>query len=110
MDVSAPIVWQWMLLYGVVIVVGGQLAWFKGLKTTNASDVSLVSSISPVAGILFALIILGEVPTVAQYIGGAVIILGIICNQVGVSLQSRMSESTEVWQKEMDGEVGFKGF
>ncbi len=110
MDVSAPIVWQWMLVYGVVIVVGGQLAWFKGLKSTNASDVSLASSISPIAGIIFAFIILGELPTSAQYIGGSVIILGIICNQVGISVQARLVAQAELWQKEMDAEVGFKGF
>lgn len=110
MDVSAPIVWQWMLLYSLIIVVGGQLAWFKGLKTTNASDVSLASSISPLAGIIFAFIILGELPTLAQYIGGSIIIVGIICNQVGVALQARRLAQTELWQKEMDAEVGFKGF
>lgn len=110
MDVFAPIVWQWMLIYSLIIVVGGQLAWLKGLKSTNASDVSLVSSISPLAGIIFAFIILGELPTGAQYIGGSVIILGIICNQVGISLQSRRLARAELWQKEMDAEVGFKGF
>jgi len=83
MDVLTPIVWQWMLLYGVVIVVGGQLAWFKGLKSTGAADVSLASSISPIAGIIFAFVILGEIPALAHYVGGGVIILGIIFNQLG---------------------------
>ena len=104
MDVFAPILWQWMLLYGVVIVVGGQLAWFKGLKTTEAADVSLVSSISPVAGIVFAFLILGEVPTMAHYIGGGVIILGIILNQIGAT---RQRDSVDA--KEMEDKVGFKG-
>lgn len=104
MDVLAPIVWQWMLLYSVIIVVGGQLAWFKGLKTTGAADVSLASSISPVAGIVFAFLILGEVPTAAHYIGGSVIILGIILNQLGVA---RQRDSVD--PKEMEDKVGFKG-
>ena len=104
MDVFAPIVWQWMLLYGVVIVVGGQLAWFKGLKSTDAADVSLASSISPVAGIIFAFLILGEVPTIAHYIGGSVIILGIVFNQLGAARQRDL-----VNPKEMEEKVGFKG-
>ncbi len=110
-DVFSPFVWQWMLIYGAVIVVGGQLAWFKGLKTTNAADVSLASSISPVAGILAAYLILGEVPTMAQYIGGGVIILGILLNQMGVSRQAKDTKtvSTAVEQKDRDMEVGFKG-
>ena len=111
-DVFAPIVWQWMLVYGAIIVVGGQLAWFQGLKTTNASDVSLANSISPIAGILAAYFILGEVPTAAQYIGGSVIILGIIANQIGVSERNTTptNKTAAVWQKEMDEDVGFKGF
>ncbi|MEB3829947.1 DMT family transporter [Phormidium sp. CCY1219] len=84
MDVFAPFVWQWMILYGALIVVGGQLCWFQGLKKTGASDVSLASSFSPIAGILAAYLILGEVPTLPQYIGGSIIILGIILNQIGV--------------------------
>ncbi|GAB4538185.1 MAG: DMT family transporter [Pleurocapsa sp.] len=107
-DVFAPILWQWMLLYGLVIVVGGQLAWFKGLKVTNAADVSLASSISPIAGILAAFIILMEVPTMAQYIGGSVIVIGIICNQIGVS-RNQSEPATESLKKKLDGEVGYKG-
>ena len=106
MDVFTPIVWQWMLLYGAVIVVGGQLAWFRGLKTTEAADVSLASSISPIAGIVFAFLILGEIPTMAHYIGGSVIILGIILNQLGAARQNRQSKMRE---REMDEKLGFKG-
>ena len=106
MDVFAPIVWQWMLLYGAVIVVGGQLAWFRGLKTTDAADVSLASSISPIAGIVFAFLILGEIPTMAHYIGGSVIIVGIILNQIGAARQNRQSKMKA---RQMDEKVGFKG-
>lgn len=110
-DVVSPFLWQWMLIYGAVIIVGGQLCWFTGLKTTGASEVSFASSFSPIAGILAAYLILGEAPTMAQYIGGFVIICGIVLNQIGV-----LKKSTEIpvppqenSAKEMDMEVGFKG-
>ncbi len=110
-DAFSPLLWWWMLLYGAVIVVGGQLCWFTGLKTTSASDVSFASSFSPIAGILAAYLILGEAPTMAQYIGGSVIICGILINQIGVSRKS--AETPTLPQvssdKEMDMEVGFKG-
>lgn len=111
MDVSSPFLWQWMLVYSAVIVVGGQLCWFMGLKTTSASDVSLASSFNPIVGILAAYLILGEAPTLAQYIGGGVIFCGIVLNQIGVL---RMSAETKTAPqvssaKEMDMEVGFKG-
>lgn len=111
MDVFSPVLWQWMLVYGAVIVVGGQLCLFAGLKKTSASEVSLANSFSPVVGILAAFLILGEAPTFAQYIGGSVIICGIVVNQIGVS---RMPATTPTAPqvtpaKEMDVDVGFKG-
>lgn len=108
MDAFTPIVWQWMALYGVVIVVGGQLAWLRGLKTSTAADVSLASSISPIAGIAAAFLILGEAPTMAHYIGGGVILVGIISNQAGSNHQNRRLSQLELAAK-MNKEVGFKG-
>ena len=112
MDVFSPFLWQWMLLYSAVIVVGGQLCWLMGLKKTSASEVSLASSFNPIVGILAAYFILGEAPTLAQYIGGGVILCGIILNQIGVSHQSAKTTAVPKVSsaKEMDMEVGFKGF
>jgi drug/metabolite transporter (DMT)-like permease len=110
-DVFSPFLWQWMLIYGAIIVVGGQLSLFEGLKRSNASEVSLSNSFSPVAGILAAFLILGEVPTLAQYIGGSVIILGIVLNHIGVTRQSArpFAASRRTPAKEMDSNVGYKG-
>lgn len=106
MDVFSPFLWQWMLVYGIIIVVGGQICWFQGIKNTTASDVSLVSSFSPLAGILVAYFILGETPTMAQYIGGIVIILGIILSQVGLIKKSPQAQSNLL---EQEIKTGFKG-
>jgi drug/metabolite transporter (DMT)-like permease len=109
-DVFSPFLWQWMLAYGTIIVVGGQLCWFNGLKAAGAADVSLASSFSPIAGILAAYFILSEAPTMAQYIGGSVILLGIVLNQMGVFRSSATTAQPTVSPaKEMDMEVGFKG-
>lgn len=111
MDVFSPFLWQWMSIYGAVIVVGGQLCWFAGLKTSGASDVSLASSFSPIAGILAAYLILSEAPTMAQYIGGGVILIGIVLNQIGVFRKMKKSAPQPSTNpvKEMEMEVGFKG-
>ncbi len=110
-DVFVPILWQWMIIYSLFIVVAGQLAWFQGLKTTKTEDVSLASSFSPLAGIVAAYLILGEVPNTAQYIGGIVIILGIILNQIGVASEVSQSDkpSQRELEKQIDNEIGFKG-
>ncbi|MEM9772032.1 MAG: DMT family transporter, partial [Cyanobacteria bacterium P01_D01_bin.73] len=80
-DVASPFLWQWMLIYGGVLVMGGQLTWFAGLRSSTASEISLASSFGPIAGIISAFLILGDLPTTAQYIGGSVILLGIVLTQ-----------------------------
>lgn len=109
MDVTSPVLWQWMLLYSAVIVVGGQLFWFSGLKRSNAGEVSLASAFQPIAGILAAYLILGEVPTMAQYIGGSVILCGIGLNQIGVYRLNITEPARQPTDKEMNEAIGFKG-
>jgi len=113
MDVASPFVWRWMLLYGAIIVLCGQLAWFQGLALSSISEISLATALSPLAGILAAFLILQELPTRAQYIGGVVIMLGIVCNQIGIQRlnaknqkQSAFKDEDEVVRAEA---VGFKG-
>lgn len=93
MDVASPFLWRWMLLYSAIIVVGGQLAWFTGLKQSTASEISLAAAFTPIAGVLAAYLILTEVPTFAQYVGGAVIIAGIILNQIGVRRLNQINQA-----------------
>lgn len=83
MDLTSPFLWQWMLVYGGIIIVVGQLTWFTGLKTARSLDVSLATSSAPVAGVLGAFLILGERPLTAQYIGGGVLVLGIAVGLLG---------------------------
>lgn len=60
--VFSPFLWQWMLLYGVVIVVIGQSFWLTGLRAASVATASIIGSFAPIAGILAAYLILGEVP------------------------------------------------
>ncbi|HLO48596.1 MAG TPA: DMT family transporter [Kamptonema sp.] len=110
-DIFSPLLWQWMLFYGTVIVVGGQLCFFNGLKNSTASEVSLASSFSPIAGILASYLILGESPNIAQYIGGSAIVAGIILTQIGVFHQTTKTtvEPQSINPMKIDMEVGFKG-
>lgn len=104
MDVFAPFLWQWMLIYGPVIVVLGQAFWIQGLRRSTVAQASLVSSFSPIAGILAAYLILGEAPTFAQTVGGGVILLGIGLSQMGMR-RGRIAQTVP----ELEAEVGFKG-
>ena len=111
MDVTAPFLWRWMLIYSGIIVVVGQLAWFTGLKLSSASEVSLATAFDPIIGVIAAFFILGEAPILAQYIGGAVILVGIIFNQIGL-IRLRQQEAVKYIppnDKEMNEAIAFKG-
>lgn len=82
-EVFSPVLWKWMLLYGAVIVVAGQICWFAGLRGATPAAINLASSFNPIAAVAMAYLILGEVPTLAQYIGGGIIGLGIILSGIG---------------------------
>ncbi|HSA83025.1 MAG TPA: DMT family transporter [Geminicoccaceae bacterium] len=86
----SPLLWQWMAVYGSVFVAGAQICWFSGLKCARPGDVSLAGVFSPVAAILFALVLQGEVPSPALGAGGAVIVLGIVCGQFGARIVRRL--------------------
>lgn len=82
-DLTSPFLWQWMLLYGGIVIACGQLAWDSGVRKSRSIDVSLATSFAPVAGVLGAFLILGERPMLAQYIGGAVLMTGIAISLFG---------------------------
>jgi drug/metabolite transporter (DMT)-like permease len=110
-DAFQPILWQWMFVYGALIVVGGQYFWFTGIKNVRISDVSLASSFTPIAAVGFAFLLLGERPSAPILIGGAVIVLGIVVGQFGHIISEKVAArkltASEVLQAE--GRVSFKG-
>ncbi|MBU7585100.1 MAG: DMT family transporter [Nostoc sp. TH1S01] len=112
-EVFSPFLWRWMLLYSAVIVVLGQTLWFKGLKASTVSVASLVGSFTPIAGILAAYFILDEAPTLPQYIGGSLIVIGIFISQLGVMRQTCRAATVEQINsnqvQEVESEMGFKG-
>ncbi|MBE9199219.1 MULTISPECIES: DMT family transporter [unclassified Nodularia (in: cyanobacteria)] len=114
MDIFSPVLWQWMLVYGVVIIVLGQSFWVQGLRNSTVSVASLVGSFTPIAGILAAYFILGETPTWGQYIGGSVILVGIFLSQFGIWQQQHRRVTPDgvksaPAQQEIEAEIGFKG-
>ncbi len=109
-DVFTPIVWQTMAVYGAVVVGGGQLFWFIGIKSAATQDVSLATSFSPIAGIVFAFLLLGERPGPAILAAAAIILAGIAIAQLGERGRRRrpgpMAPADGI---EAEGKVAFKG-
>ncbi|MGH2413876.1 MAG: DMT family transporter [Microcystaceae cyanobacterium] len=88
-EAFSPFLWGWMLIYAAVIVVAGQLCWFAGLRSSTSTEVSLANSFNPIAAIAMAYLILGEVPSAAQYLGGVIILIGIVLSLIGNLRQTK---------------------
>jgi drug/metabolite transporter (DMT)-like permease len=110
-DVLSPTLWKWMLLYGAVVVAGGQLLWYSGLRSNSTLTISLASSFSPIIGVLAAYLILGEIPMRAQFVGGAVILAGIAVGVLGTlrATSSAAPAKPEAAGAQFDEGMGFKG-
>ncbi|MGB8698359.1 MAG: DMT family transporter [Thermosynechococcaceae cyanobacterium] len=114
MDAFSPFLWQWMVLYGTLIVVLGQSFWVKGLRASTVTSASLASSFTPLAAILASYFILGEAPTQAQVMGGSAILVGICLSQIGIRTKpSILAPKTDInalqIEQALETRMGFKG-
>ena len=77
MDVTVSATDFWLLvLLGVVFTALSHGLFINGLRAVNAANASIIGSLEPVYGILGALLLLGEVPSLRTILGG-LIILGV---------------------------------
>lgn len=67
--------WLVMTLYALLVVVIGQYAWLRALGTLPELTLAKASVLTPVFGLFFAFVLLGEAPDRAQWLA-AVLILG----------------------------------
>ena len=79
---SEPIIWTnyfiTIVLFNIIFVNAiAYLLWFFALKHIEASSVSMLSLMTPVAGGVSAWLLLGEVPNNSEKIGYFLILLGI---------------------------------
>lgn len=102
-DVLSPVLLTWIWLYAVPVVVLGQLAWTFALKYARSGDMALASSFSPLAAILFAMLLLGEEPGPGLLPGGALILLAICVGRIKGPL---LPDLTAMWRLWPDGITG----
>ncbi|XWK90376.1 MAG: DMT family transporter [Phormidium sp.] len=110
-EVFSPFLWQWMLIYAAIIVVIGQLCWLAGLKNATSSELNLANLLNPIAAIIMAFLILGEVPTSAQYLGGSLLFIGLILGFIGNLYEAKTNrELAKLSPREgMEKAIGFRG-
>jgi drug/metabolite transporter (DMT)-like permease len=110
-DVFSPFLWKWMVIYAAIIVVVGQLCWLAGLMKATPTELNLASLLNPILAIIMAYVILGEIPTLAQYLGGSLLLVGVIISFIGNSYQSKINRESNKSSaiEKMDTPTGFRG-
>jgi len=66
-----------LLLLGIVFTGISHSLFISGLKNIKTQAASIISSLEPVYGILFAIFLLSEIPALREVFGG-IIILGAV--------------------------------
>jgi drug/metabolite transporter (DMT)-like permease len=63
-----------LIILGVVCTALSHTLFIEGMRTLSAQTASVIAALEPVWGILFALLLLGEVPTLRTLLGGAIVV------------------------------------
>ncbi|MCC3408344.1 MAG: DMT family transporter [Microcoleus sp. PH2017_10_PVI_O_A] len=110
-EVLSPFLWQWMIVYAAIIVVTGKLCWLTGLKNATSTELNLANLVNPIAAIVMAYLILGEAPTLAQYLGGSLFLIGIIFGLIGYRYEAKVNrELVKPSPRDaMEMPIGFRG-
>ncbi|WP_367608162.1 DMT family transporter [Legionella sp. W05-934-2] len=99
-DLFSPFLWEWMLFYGGVIFAMAIFTFSQAIEHVNPQSIAIGNAFYPIAGVIFAYLIVGEIPNSAQIIGGVVILVGIA---VG------LYDNIKAANLEEERLIGFKG-
>jgi drug/metabolite transporter (DMT)-like permease len=70
--------WAAIMYSGLFALVIAYLFWYHGVRTIGPTRTAMFSNLQPVAALLFAWMVLGEVPTLWQVVGAAAIMGGLL--------------------------------
>ena len=90
----SPVAWTSLVFQGVVVSFASYLAWFWLLRRYVASQVSVFSFLTPLFGVTFGVLVLGE-PVDLLFGAGAVLVLAGISLVSGASLLRRAAPRVE---------------
>ncbi|MEB3295765.1 MAG: DMT family transporter [Synechococcales bacterium] len=89
-EAFSPVLWGWMVIYSFLIVILGQLCWFTAQKMSTTAELTFANTLQPLIAIGMAFLILGEIPMLAQAIGGGVLFVGICFSAIGTVYEARL--------------------
>ena len=84
--------WAALVWYGLFVTALAFICWYAGIKRCDAAVAAAFSGMMPLTALLLSVVLLGERPTWQQWLGGALVMLGMVLaglNQTKTKLQAR---------------------
>ncbi|MEN1679573.1 MAG: DMT family transporter [Planctomycetota bacterium] len=76
-DAFLPGLWELMVVYAAVVIVAGQFSWYHAITRLPSEVVCAMWTLTPVFGLIFAFLLLGERPTPVQWVSVVLILAGL---------------------------------
>lgn len=85
--------WYGLIALALITTVLGHTFFVMSLKKLNATTASLLSCLAPVLGIIWAYLLLHEVPTIKTVIGGVIILTTVVCKTILKAKEARKGKA-----------------
>ncbi len=79
--------WGGVFYSGLLAIGVAYIIWNKGIMNVGAVRTATYQNLVPVLGLVFGIVLLGESLELLQYVGSAVVILGIVLTRYGKALR-----------------------
>ncbi len=93
-DAFSPGLWPLMLVYAALVVLLGQLTWYKSVSGLSSETVATWSTIVPALSLFFAWLLLGSVPLPMQWYGIVIVVSGLAISKVQLKQINTCSDAT----------------
>ena len=84
-----------MVIYAAIVVVAGQLTWYRAIAVLSPATVARWTAIVPVLAMVYAYLINGERPSRTQVVALVFVTLGLLISNLGKLVPKGAPESGE---------------
>ncbi len=74
--------WGLIAVYAILVIVLGQFMWYKGIKSASSETISKLTMLSPFLTLIFAFILLNEVPDLYECCAIVLILIGMLIMRI----------------------------
>ena len=94
-DAFSPGLWKLMIVYAALVVVLGQVTWYRAIAGLPGHVVSGWNTLVPIVALFFAWLLVGDVPTSVQWLSTVIVVTGLMLTQIHRSAGTKEPESTD---------------